>query len=231
MNDDAQEHCRNARAGGGQHRRVRRTPPDQHGLDGRRTGQGNRRGERGPRPRRGPRAGPGRRTRWRTGVQEQGRGPPGAARSTSRRSGTEPMPSQEAAAQPAPTEAVDVPREPEVVPKPVPEIDELPEPIVIEADDTPGEAFHTEPKAASRDSEHGGSAGRPRGGRGVRRGDPQRDHRRPRARTPSSGPRRPTPRRRPLSRSPRSRPRRHRTRSIRTGRSERAARPRTLDAP
>jgi hypothetical protein len=51
------------------------------------------------------------------------------------------------------------PREPEVVPKPVPEIDELPEPIVIEADDTPGEAFHTEPKAASRDSEHGGSPG------------------------------------------------------------------------
>jgi hypothetical protein len=46
-----------------------------------------------------------------------------------------------------------------VVPKPVPDIDELPEPIVVEADDTPGEAFHTEPKAASRDSEHGGSPG------------------------------------------------------------------------
>jgi hypothetical protein len=54
---------------------------------------------------------------------------------------------------------VDVPKEPEVVPKPVPEIDELPEPIVIEADDSPAEAFHTEPKAASRDSEHGGSPG------------------------------------------------------------------------
>jgi hypothetical protein len=66
---------------------------------------------------------------------------------------------QEAAAKSAPSEVVDVPREPEVVPKPVPEIDELPEPIVIEADDSPGEAFHTEPKAASRDSEHGGSPG------------------------------------------------------------------------
>jgi hypothetical protein len=65
----------------------------------------------------------------------------------------------EVAAHPASTETVDVPREPEVVPKPVPEIDELPEPIVIEADDVPGEAFHTEPKAASRDSEHGGSPG------------------------------------------------------------------------
>jgi hypothetical protein len=66
---------------------------------------------------------------------------------------------EDALAQSAPAEVVDAPREPEVVPKPVPEIDELPEPIVIEADDTPGEAFHTEPKAASRDSEHGGSPG------------------------------------------------------------------------
>ncbi len=48
---------------------------------------------------------------------------------------------------------------PQVVPKPVLSIDELPEPIVIEADDTPGEAFHTEPKAATRASEHGASAG------------------------------------------------------------------------
>ncbi len=64
-----------------------------------------------------------------------------------------------ATAHPAATETLDVPREPEVVPKPVPAIDELPEPIVIEADDLPGEAFHTEPKAASRDSEHGGSPG------------------------------------------------------------------------
>jgi hypothetical protein len=66
---------------------------------------------------------------------------------------------QDAAGQQAPSEVIDVPREPEVVPKPVPEIDELPEPIVIEADDSPGEAFHTEPKAATRDSEHGGSPG------------------------------------------------------------------------
>ena len=46
-----------------------------------------------------------------------------------------------------------------MVPKPVPEIDELPEPIVITAEDEPGEEFHTEPKAASRDSEHGGTPG------------------------------------------------------------------------
>jgi hypothetical protein len=66
---------------------------------------------------------------------------------------------QDADAQSAPAEVIDAPREPEIVPKPVPEIDELPEPIVIEADDSQGEAFHTEPKAASRDSEHGGSPG------------------------------------------------------------------------
>lgn len=42
-----------------------------------------------------------------------------------------------------------------------PQPDELPEPIVIEADDAApgngesGEAFHNEPKATSRDSEHG----------------------------------------------------------------------------
>jgi hypothetical protein len=64
-----------------------------------------------------------------------------------------------AVSQPESTETLDVPREPEVVPKPVPEIDELPEPIVIVADDAPAEAVHTEPKAASRDSEHGGSPG------------------------------------------------------------------------
>lgn len=40
--------------------------------------------------------------------------------------------------------ASSAPREPEVVPKPVLSIDELPEPIVIEADDRPGESFHTE---------------------------------------------------------------------------------------
>lgn len=56
-----------------------------------------------------------------------------------------------------PEAAPEGPREPQIVPKPVPTIDELPEPIVIEADDTPGEAFHTEPKVASRDAEHGGA--------------------------------------------------------------------------
>jgi hypothetical protein len=58
-----------------------------------------------------------------------------------------------------PEASVDAPPEPQVVPKPVPEIDELPEPIVITAEDEPGEEFHTEPKAASRDSEHGGTPG------------------------------------------------------------------------
>ena len=37
--------------------------------------------------------------------------------------------------------------------------DDLPEPVVIHADDGAGEAFQTEPKAASRDSDHGGGAG------------------------------------------------------------------------
>ena len=37
---------------------------------------------------------------------------------------------------------------------PLPE--DLPEPIVIEADDEPGEAFHNEPKPASREVAHGG---------------------------------------------------------------------------
>ena len=48
---------------------------------------------------------------------------------------------------------------PDVFAAEVPTADELPEPIVIQADDQPGEAFHTEPKAASRDSDHGGLAG------------------------------------------------------------------------
>jgi hypothetical protein len=77
---------------------------------------------------------------------------------------SEKVPAQKKAAQPVREEpATTGPREPEVVPKPVLSIDELPEPIVIEADDQAGdqagEAFHTEPKAASRDSEHGGQAG------------------------------------------------------------------------
>jgi hypothetical protein len=36
---------------------------------------------------------------------------------------------------------------------------DLPEPVVIEADDEVGEAVHTEPKPSSRASEHGGLAG------------------------------------------------------------------------
>jgi hypothetical protein len=44
------------------------------------------------------------------------------------------------------------------VPKPVPTIDDLPEPVVIEAvDEEPGESFATEPKAVSRESAHGGA--------------------------------------------------------------------------
>jgi len=41
-----------------------------------------------------------------------------------------------------------------------PRPEDLPEPIVIEADDDgPGESFHTEPKAANRDSARGGTPG------------------------------------------------------------------------
>lgn len=54
---------------------------------------------------------------------------------------------------------------PDVVAPEVPDFDDLPEPIVIEAEPVTetaagtGEAFHTEPKAASRDSDHGGPPG------------------------------------------------------------------------
>ena len=48
---------------------------------------------------------------------------------------------------------------PDVVPKPVPTYDELPEPIVISAEDETPDPVHTEPKAASRASAHGGSVG------------------------------------------------------------------------
>ncbi len=53
---------------------------------------------------------------------------------------------------------------PDVVAAAVPTAEELPEPVVIEAEPVAtagdlGEVFHTEPKAASRDSEHGGQAG------------------------------------------------------------------------
>ena len=69
-----------------------------------------------------------------------------------------------AAAEPAVTPEPSTPPErdlpgPDLAVAAVPEIDELPEPIVIEADDTVGGAFHNEPKASSRDSEHGGPAG------------------------------------------------------------------------
>jgi hypothetical protein len=40
-----------------------------------------------------------------------------------------------------------------------PRPEDLPEPIVIEAVDEPGESFHTEPKAANRDSARGGTPG------------------------------------------------------------------------
>jgi hypothetical protein len=47
--------------------------------------------------------------------------------------------------------------EPQRVPKPVPAPEDLAEPVVIEPrDDDPGESFATEPKATSRQSEHGG---------------------------------------------------------------------------
>jgi hypothetical protein len=63
------------------------------------------------------------------------------------------VPSQRAAS----AEPHAAPPEPQRVPKPVPTADELPEPIVIEAEDEePGEAFATEPKAVSRQSAHGG---------------------------------------------------------------------------
>lgn len=78
--------------------------------------------------------------------------------------GPRPVPTQRAAEPQAPTaspetQTVAAPPKPQRVPKPVPEIDELPEPIVIEPEDEdPGEAFTTEPKAVSRESAHGGRA-------------------------------------------------------------------------
>ena len=51
------------------------------------------------------------------------------------------------------------PREPQVVPKPVPPPDATFDTIVIEAaDSAPGESFATEPKAVSRESAHGGGS-------------------------------------------------------------------------
>jgi hypothetical protein len=69
---------------------------------------------------------------------------------------------QPAAAQPAVADEPKIPG-PDIVLKPVPTADELPEPIVIYADDEPapgtGESFQTEPKAGSRISEHEGRPG------------------------------------------------------------------------
>jgi hypothetical protein len=48
---------------------------------------------------------------------------------------------------------------PDLATFPPPEPGDLPEPVVIEAVTEPGEAFHTEPKAASRASAHGEHAG------------------------------------------------------------------------
>ena len=48
---------------------------------------------------------------------------------------------------------------PQVVPKPVLTYDELPEPVVISAEDPTHDPVHTEPKAASRVSAHGGGPG------------------------------------------------------------------------
>jgi len=66
---------------------------------------------------------------------------------------------EESAGQDPAVQETSGPPEPQVVPKPVPEIGDLPEPDVIWASDDLGEPVHTEPKAASRDSEHGGQAG------------------------------------------------------------------------
>ena len=169
------------------------------------------------------------RARSRTGCRRRSR-TTSRARSTSRPSATEPTPDRRRPRSPLASEVVDAPGNREVVPKPVPEIDELPEPVVIEARrlagrGVPHRAQGSVPRLRARRV-----AGRPRGGRGVRRGDPREVTGGPSEDT-LSGARRRTRRSRPLSRSPRSRPRRHRSRPSRTGRSEPAARPRTLEPP
>jgi hypothetical protein len=73
--------------------------------------------------------------------------------------GPAPVPTQrkEPTAAGSPSEAPSGPREPQRVPKPVPPPDAQFDTIVIEAtDEEPGEAFATEPKAVSRESNHGG---------------------------------------------------------------------------
>jgi hypothetical protein len=56
---------------------------------------------------------------------------------------------------------VQAPPGPDIVPKPVPTLDGLPEPVVISAEDETPDPVHTEPKAASRASAHGSSAMEP----------------------------------------------------------------------
>ncbi len=93
-----------------------------------------------------------------TGSAPDAEGPGTAGAQTtvpSQRSGAAPTPP----AAPATTERVrDLPG-PDVVGREVPDPADLPEPLTIEVGDETGEAFHTEPKASSRDSEHGGQAG------------------------------------------------------------------------
>ena len=59
-------------------------------------------------------------------------------------------------AEPAGATTAKTPPGPDIVPKPVPTLDELPEPVVISADDETPEPVHTEPKVASRSASHGG---------------------------------------------------------------------------
>lgn len=89
----------------------------------------------------------------------------GPARTPQQREATpaqESSPAQEATPvpDPQPVTTIKAPPGPDVVPKPVLTFDELPEPIVISAADADNpEPVHTEPKAASRGSAHGGPAG------------------------------------------------------------------------
>ena len=68
---------------------------------------------------------------------------------------TAPAEQRDEAATPAAPEG---PREPQVVPKPVPDPEDFDTVVIVAEDDEPGEAFATEPKAVSRESAHGGSA-------------------------------------------------------------------------
>jgi len=68
---------------------------------------------------------------------------------------TAPAEQRDEAATPAAPEG---PREPQVVPKPVPDPEDFDTVVIVAEDEEPGEAFATEPKAVSRESAHGGSA-------------------------------------------------------------------------